>query len=210
MVQIMIADEMDLMALGARTMLRKVRDFSLIGDYQQPKALDEALAKTVPDVLLLSERFDPDREALALLDQLKHQFPALTIIFLGTLSSGLLIGDLLEAGAAGYLHRADPLRDGLNAAIWWALRGRTFLSPTAQTLVLTSTAAHLRALDEEARVVLGLLAEGLSIHDIAKRLQVSPRRVYRVRDKLRRRFGAQTNEHLIRRAVSEGLSLPSG
>ena len=89
------------------------------------------------------------------------------------------------------------------------LRGRAILSPTAQTLVLTS-AARLRTLDEEARSVLRLLAEGLPVYEIAEQLHLSSRRVYRVRDKLRRRFDAVTNEHLIRRAIAEGLTLPSG
>jgi DNA-binding NarL/FixJ family response regulator len=206
----MIADEMDLMALGARSVLRTVRDFKLVGDYHQPQKLYEALAHAAPDVLLLSERFDPDREALELLHHFQVKIPQTRILLLGTLSSGLLIGDLLEAGAAGYLHRGDSLREGLNAAIWWVLRGRAILSPTAQALVLTSASARLHTLDEEARSVLRLLAEGLPVHEIAEQLLLTPRRVYRVRDKLRRRFDAVTNEHLIRRAIAEGLTLPSG
>ena len=90
-------------------------------------------------------------------------------------------------------------------------RGRTFLSPTARTLTFSAASSEgIRLLNHEARSVLRLLAEGLPVREIAAQLDLPQRRVYRVRDKLRRRFGAVTNEHLIRRAVAEGMALPPG
>ncbi|MCB9457893.1 MAG: hypothetical protein H6671_18070 [Anaerolineaceae bacterium] len=38
------------------------------------------------------------------------------------------------------------------------------------------------------------------------RVDVPPLRIYWVRQKLRKRFGANTNEHLISMAVSEGFA----
>jgi DNA-binding CsgD family transcriptional regulator len=61
-------------------------------------------------------------------------------------------------------------------------------------------------LDTEAYAVLRLLAQGNTVGSIAVHLKVSQRRVYWVREKLRRRFGAVTNEHLITRAAAEGLA----
>ena len=43
---------------------------------------------------------------------------------------------------------------------------------------------------------------------ISERMGIDKRRVYWVRDKLRRRFGAKTNEHFIQRAAAEGFIYP--
>jgi DNA-binding CsgD family transcriptional regulator len=51
-----------------------------------------------------------------------------------------------------------------------------------------------------------LLAGGCTAGQIAVRLKVKRRRVYWVTEKLRTRFGALTNEHLISRAVHEGFT----
>lgn len=63
-------------------------------------------------------------------------------------------------------------------------------------------------LDAEARAVLRLLAQGNHIGQIALQLQMPPRHVYWIRDKLRQRFGANTNEHMISRAAAEGYIFP--
>ena len=55
--------------------------------------------------------------------------------------------------------------------------------------------------------MLRLLAQGCTIGKIAVQLRVKPRRVYWVREELRYRFGATTNEHLITRAVEEGFHI---
>ena len=53
-----------------------------------------------------------------------------------------------------------------------------------------------------------MLAHGDEVSEIAEQLDVSLRHVYWVREKLRNRFGARTNEHLIQRAIVEGFIYP--
>jgi DNA-binding CsgD family transcriptional regulator len=48
--------------------------------------------------------------------------------------------------------------------------------------------------------------QGLPIADIARQLDIPMRRAYFLRYKLKQRFGATTNEHLISRAVAEGFA----
>jgi hypothetical protein len=53
--------------------------------------------------------------------------------------------------------------------------------------------------------VLRLLAQGCRPQEIALMRGVLVRRIYWVGNKLRNRFGAETNEHLIARAAEEGF-----
>jgi len=64
-------------------------------------------------------------------------------------------------------------------------------------------------LNAEAQTVLNYLAQGISVNQIAYQMGTSPRRIYAIRDRLRRRVGVQTNEHLISRAVTEGFTILS-
>jgi DNA-binding CsgD family transcriptional regulator len=54
--------------------------------------------------------------------------------------------------------------------------------------------------------VLNKLAKGIHAGQIARELGITQRRVYWVRQKLRQRFGAKTNKHLIHRAAAEGFT----
>jgi DNA-binding CsgD family transcriptional regulator len=65
-------------------------------------------------------------------------------------------------------------------------------------------------LDTEVRAMLRLLMQGVHIAEIARQLDIPMRRAYFLRYKLRRGFGATTNEHLISRAMAEGCSAIDG
>jgi len=90
------------------------------------------------------------------------------------------------------------------------MSGRLYLSPTANSeFLITSHHPHPhQTLNREDRQVLQMLAHGDEVKEIAQKLDVSLRHIYWVREKLRNRFGARTNEHLIQRAIVEGFIYP--
>jgi DNA-binding CsgD family transcriptional regulator len=82
-----------------------------------------------------------------------------------------------------------------------------YLSPTANAeylLAMQSDRAGWQ-LDAEAREILRQMAQGFRPQEIALIRNVPVRRVYSVGEKLRRRFGAETNIQLIARAAEEGF-----
>ncbi len=129
------------------------------------------------------------------------------MIVVGMITDGTLIHNLYMHGIKGYLYRGDPLQECLLPAIRTVLQDRPYLSPTANAeYLITLQSRHpVPQLNAEARIVLKYLAQGVSINQIAYHMGTSPRRIYAIRDRLRRRFGVETNEHLISRAVAEGF-----
>lgn len=203
---ILIADSSSLTVVGAETLLKERAD-TRITKAQTGSQLVQMATDLRPDVILMGDQFDPAIDTLALVEQLLKAFPVVRIIVMGTLSDGLLIRDLFAVGARGYLASGDDLPGCLHTAIDTVLRNRPYLSPTANAeyLVTMHSGDKDWKLDAEARSVLRLLAQGLTIGRIATQLKAKPRRIYWVREKLRHRFGATTNEHLISRAVAEGF-----
>lgn len=82
-----------------------------------------------------------------------------------------------------------------------------YFSHTVSTEYLTAVQQpHGRErLDREAQQVLYLLAHSAHAGQISEQLGIDKRRVYWIREKLRKRFDARTNEHLIQRAAAEGF-----
>jgi DNA-binding NarL/FixJ family response regulator len=205
---ILIADSSSLAILGAETMLKGLADTNIITAENGSDLLVKA--ETIfPEIILLGDRFDPLIDTLALVEKLQRRVPSARLIIMGLMSDGLLIRDLIAAGAKGYLMVGDDMSACLPTAVEMVLRNRPYLSPTATAEYLTSMRSSLRdwQLDSEARTVLRLLARGMHVSQIAEEMDVPLRRIYWVRQKLRRRFGASTNEHLISTAIREGYSL---
>ena len=206
-VRIVIADDMDLALEGMKTILRQHSAFQVTGTYRLLAELLDALAAQPPDVILLGDRLEPGMDVLALVERVQQAAPRARLLVLGNLPDGLIVQELLTCGVAGYLYKPDPLGSCLLEALRVVLRGRPYLSPTANAEYLLAMQSYRAGwqLDTEARDVLRLLAQGSRPQEIALRRGVPVRRVYWVMDKLRRRFGAETNEHLMARAAEEGF-----
>lgn len=206
---ILIADEMDLATRGARIVLESERGWFIDGEYQALADLLTAVEAQPPDIIICGEHLDPEVDSLSLIDQLVDAAPYAKRIIIGASTDGLRTQDMFDCGMHAYLYRSDPLRCCLVPAVRAVLANRYYLSPTANTEYLIAMQSPLREwrMDAEARAVLRLLAQGLHTGQIALELAISQRRVYFIRQKLRHRFGAVTNEHLISRATEEGFLL---
>jgi DNA-binding NarL/FixJ family response regulator len=206
-VRIALADDRDLALIGARAVLSQYDRVQVVGTCQALPDLLDLVTAAAPDVILLGDRLEPDLDVVALVERVRAAAPRARLIVMGQLPDGLVVHELLNGGVMGYLYKSDRLEECLVEAISAAMRGKPYLSPTASAEFLLAVRDG-RAdwqLDAEAREVLRLLAQGYRPQEIALMRRVPVRRIYWVGNKLRRRFGAETNEHLIARAAEEGF-----
>lgn len=208
-IRIVLADDADLVIEGAQSVLSADHRFHVVGTARCMDDLLKTIEAGYPDVVVLSEWIH-NLDILSAVEAIHTVRPGLKVIVMGGLADGLLIRDLFACGVSGYLYKSDDLCELLVTAIDTVLLDRPYLSPTANAeylIAMQSPNANER-LDPEARQVLQLLAHGEHAGQISERLGIDKRRVYWVREKLRRRFGAKTNEHLIQRAAAEGFIYP--
>ena len=206
-VHIAIADATDLAIEGIRAILREQSAFHIVGTFSRLSDLLDVLCQTRVDVVLLGDRLEPDTDVLTVSEHILQAAPRTRLIVLSTLADGHLVQELFAIGALSFLHKYDPLRHHLAEAIHTVIRGRPYLSPSANSAyLLTMQSANAGGqLDAEAREVLRQMAQGLRPQEIALQRDVPVRRVYSVCEKLRRRFGAETNAQLIALAAEEGF-----
>jgi DNA-binding NarL/FixJ family response regulator len=206
-ITLVIADEMDLAAEGIKVVLRQYHDLQIVGTYSLLSDLLDELSALKPDVILLSDRLEPEMDPLTLVARVQQVAPRTRILVMSLVSDGLIVHELFTSGVAGYLYKNDSLSLYLITAIQTVLRGRPYLSPTANAdyLIAIQTGRANWQLDTEAREILQLLAQGRRPQEIALQEHIPVRRVYNVCERLRRRFGAETNEKLMVRAAEEGF-----
>lgn len=206
MTHILIADSSSLTVVGAMSLLRE-RANTVITKAENGDDLRDLAYLLQPTVILLGDPFDPLIDVLRLVDRLLQAARQARIIIMGTSSDGLIIHDLFSLGVRGYLAKGDDLAACLVTAVETVLRDRPYLSPTANSeyLLALQTKQQSWQLDDEERMVLRLLARGCTASEIATEMRMRRRRVYWITEKLRYRFGAATNAHLINRANAEGF-----
>ncbi len=204
---VVIGDDVDLTILGAQIVINSDSRYRVVGSARSIDELLATVASQQPDVVLLNEWFH-GMDILTAIERLRACASGTKLVVMGALAEGMLIRDLFITGVNAYLYKSDDLKDCLINALDTVLRDRPYLSPTANAeyLVALHTLQPDGHLDAEARQVLNLLAQGIHAAQIARELGITLRRVYWVRQKLRQRFGARTNEHLIHRAAAEGFT----
>ena len=205
--RIVAADDMDLLLTGIQSVLAGHDEFTLVGVYPYLPELLDGIKQTAPDLLVVGDRIDPHAAPLDLVERLRAAAPRAKLLLLSTYAVGLAVWELFERGVHGYLFKSDPLADTFIPAIRAVTHGRRYLSPTASAAYVQAMQGERERceLDAELLQALRLLAEGCTIHEIAAKMGASVRHVYWLREKLRRRFGAPTNEVILSYARAEGF-----
>ena len=208
--RILLADSTDLLLIGARLILEQQVNCQVLAVAADFPSLWVMASHHQPDVIILGEGLAPELDIWEQVRQLKSATSDTRFILMNTRINAMLIQDAFMHGIDGILCKEDDLQTHLYSAVLAVIQDRSYLSPTARTEYLVMLRADRSGdmLNKQARSILQLLAQGHNAGQIASHLQIPLRRVYWVRDKLRRRFGAKTNEHLIQLAVAEGFIYP--
>lgn len=206
--KLLMADSSDLTLIGLQAVVKPHHGWEILEPARSAAELLDKAQAHHPQIILFQQHLDPLVDVLALVERLKQITPYAKLIVLGNQVDGLLVRDLFACGVLGYLFSGDDLSVHLVSALEKVAARKHYLSPSANSAYLTAMSSPGRdwKLNSEARVVLRLLARGLHISEIADQMGVPMRRIYWVRQKLRRRFGANTNEHLVSIAIGEGFA----
>ncbi|MEO1288305.1 MAG: response regulator transcription factor [Chloroflexota bacterium] len=206
---VVLASNSDLLNKGMTIILEEDLDCAVVAMAKSTQLLLSRLEKYQPDVAIIEDSLY-GAHILDLLAECLKTSPSTKILILGFLTDGLFVRDLFHAGADGYLCLYDDLCDCLTLAVDTVLSNGKYLSYAANAEYLVAMQSPQRHwhLDHEARHILQMLARGHRACEIAESLDIETRRVYHVRQKLRKRFNAETNEHLISVAIAEGFIYP--
>jgi DNA-binding NarL/FixJ family response regulator len=166
------------------------------------KALD-ALNASKPN-LVLCEIALPDKSGLELIKDIKSIRPGLPVLVISMQDEAFHAERALRAGARGYITKHESAEELMNA-IRHVLDGKIYVSKRISSHILeTSLAGNARPvrssieqLSDREFEVFELIGEGLSTHDIAKRLYLSVKTVQFHRLNVKRKLHLETSSKLI-------------
>ncbi|GAA1741480.1 response regulator transcription factor [Aeromicrobium alkaliterrae] len=170
-IRLVIVDDHPVVRNGLRGMCEASDKFLVVGEASDGVEAVRVVTSLDPDVVLMDLRM-PGGSGVEAITELVARGIRGHVLVLTTYDADRDIMAALDAGATGYLLKDAP-RDELFAAIRAAAAGRSALSPTVASRVVSRVRSDSDSLSTRESDVLALVAQGQSNRQIAKSLFVS-------------------------------------
>lgn len=213
-INLIIADDHVLYRAGVKTALSSKKDIKVIAEADNGAHLLTVLKAIQPDVILLDIQM-PIMDGITALPEIKKLYPHIKVIMLTMMDDHSMITKLMELGANSYLTKTSDSEIIYEAIKTCHEQEYYFNSLTNQALLhnLRQKNVNLphRTIMAEAHLtdkeltVLKLMCEEKSTREIAEAVELSPRTVEAMRDKLKTKTGAKSTAGLIMYAVKHKL-----
>jgi two-component system response regulator DevR len=175
-VRVALVDSNIIFRAGVRSVLERRPGVAVISECgDAPTALDQ-VASLEPDLVIVDVDLEDDTtKGLALLQDLKTQFPGVRTLVLTTAVSELIVVEALRRGAAGYaLKHCSP--DELGRMVQAIDHGESAFSSEVASVVARTIGGQVPSeatLSDRERAVVQLIARGQSNRQIAHALFIS-------------------------------------
>lgn len=205
--RLVIADDHTLLAEACKRILEP--EFEVVAVVNNGRALLEVGAQIKPDVALVDIAM-PRLNGLDAAEELRRLVPSIKIVFLTMNLDAQVAAEAFRRGASAYVVKNSAV-DELLTAIREVLKGQSFLSPlitedTVHVLLRNGNNSELdKRITARQREVLQLLAEGMSMKEIANTLNVKPGTVAFHKYRAMESLGLKTNSDLLRYAISHHM-----
>lgn len=171
-VRILLCDDHAVVRAGLLALLGSEPDIEVVGEAGSGEEAVALTAKLAPDVVLMDLQLGEGIDGVETTRRIVAGTAGAHVLVLTTYDTDADITRAIEAGATGYLLKAERPEE-LFAAIRSAAQGRTTLSPPVASRVMARMRAPLPTLTDRERDILGQLSQGLGNRDIARALFIS-------------------------------------
>jgi len=211
-IKVIIADDHALFRTGAKTSLSFYKDVEIIGEAENGMQLLNLVKFLKPDIILLDIQM-PIMDGIATLPEVKKILPDVRIIMLTMNDDVSMISRLMEIGANSYLTKNSD-SETIYQAIKTCYENEFFFNEYTNKAMLAGLRnkkndmpayAEEADLSEKEKNVLKLMCEEKSTKEIADLVDISPRTVEAIRDRLKIKTGAKSTAGLILYAVKHGI-----
>ncbi len=213
-IKVLITDDHVLYRAGVKTALSAKKDVKVIAEADNGMHLLNMLKMVQPDVILLDIQM-PVMDGIGALPEIKKNWPHIKVIMLTMMDDHSMITKLMELGANSYLSKtsdSEVIYEAIKTCFeqeyyFNALTNKALLNnlKTKNTVTQQKPAMAEAQLTDKEILILKLMCEEKSTKEIADIVELSPRTVEAIRDKLKVKTGAKSTAGLILYAVKNNI-----
>jgi DNA-binding NarL/FixJ family response regulator len=211
-IKVGIADDHKIFRKGVILSLRQYTNITFVFEAENGEELLKELETTQPDVVLMDLRM-PGKDGIETTKEVSKRFPDVKVLILTMFEDERFVSHLMENGANGYmLKNADPAE--IKKAIMEVMARGYYLNNFVNRVLLKKSANKTKAIpslnseivmsDKEKEVV-RLLCMEYTAAEIAQKMEISPRTVESIKDRLMERFGLKNTAGLVFFAVKNNM-----
>ena len=211
-IKVAICDDHALFRTGVKTSLSSRKDIQMVAEAENGMQLLNLLKHIQPDVILLDIQM-PIMDGLTTLPEVKRLYPNIKVIMLSMHNDHSMISRMMEIGANSYLTK-DSDSETIYQAIKTCYQQEFFFNDLTNKALLNGlrtkrttdlNTPHDVQLTEKEIIILKLMCEEKSTKEIADIVDLSPRTVEAIRDKLKTKTGTKSMAGLVMYAVKAGI-----
>jgi DNA-binding NarL/FixJ family response regulator len=210
-IKVAIADDHALFRAGVRTSLMGRKDVELIAEADNGMQLLNLLKHIDPDVILLDIQM-PIMDGIQTLPEIRKLYPHIKVIILSMHNDHSMISKLMEIGANSYLTKnsdSETIYQAIRTCyeqefFFNELTNKALLSGLRTKRTEPGSPQEINLSDKEI-TILKLMCEEKTTKEIADIVEISPRTVEAIRDKLKTKTGAKSMAGLVMYALKSGI-----
>jgi DNA-binding NarL/FixJ family response regulator len=212
--RILLADDHQIVRQGLKSLIQQNEGFEVIAEASDGRAAVQLAADLEPDVIVMDVGM-PGLNGIEATRQIAAKEPDAKVVALSMHSDRRFMGEMLKAGAKGYLLK-DAAFEELATAIRSVIADKIYLSPRIADVVVDDYVRHageyaghpsaFAKLTPREREVLQLMAEGRATKEIAMDLKVSIKTVETHRRQIMEKLNIYSVAELTKYAIREGLT----
>jgi len=211
-IRVLLTDDHTLFRQGMKTLIAAEPDMEVAGEASTAAEAVALTGQVQPDLVLMDigmtgmSSFEATR-------QIRRHYPGTRVVFLSMYDDEDYLVECMEVGASGYVLKDSPV-DQLLTAIREVQRGGSYLSPRLLTRLVDDFRSMGRTpvrqprfgtLTKREREILKLLAEGMSVKDIAACFELSVKTVEAHKFNLMRKLDIHNKAQLVQYAIQKKI-----
>lgn len=211
-IKVAIADDHKIFRKGVILSLRTFTNIKFVLEAENGDELLQGLPAAEPDVILMDLRM-PGKDGIEATKIISKQYPSIHIIVLSMYEDERFVSHMMENGANGYLLKnAEPQE--IRRAIMDVFEKGYYLNNFVNRILLKKSHAKQKVipslnseitLTDRERDVLRFICMEFTAQEIAQKMDISPRTVEAIKDRLMERFGSKNTAGLVFFAVKNNL-----
>jgi DNA-binding NarL/FixJ family response regulator len=192
--------------------MKPYHNIRFILEAENGEELIKGIEKEQPDIVLMDLKM-PVKDGIETTKYLNKYFPAVRILILTMFEDERFVGHLMDSGANGYLLKSTEPAE-IKQGIMDVMRTGFYLNNFVNRVLIKKNYSKQKfnpnlsseiVVSEREKEVLSLVCMEYTANEIAQQMDISPRTVEAIKDRLMERFGVKNSVGLVFFAMKNSL-----